>query len=332
MKMTLLAVLAVLFLFIFLGLGGCGSDDPVDPEPESCSISVTSPTAGNSFIPGNEDQNTVNIRWDRSGSASFVMIELLKAGSVLGTIHPSASNSGFYRWTASTMGAANGSDFAIRVSALGESGCTSTSGLFTMNSILGCAMDFTNQFPDSLIAGEIFNLTWESSNTTGFVDIQLRKQDQILGYIASRTEDDGSFNWTVDSLHNGTYDFYYLRIQDSDVETCFADSVMFRMVDEDICYIDILEPMVHAIWDEGTVQNINISVSDEVSMVDLRLYTGNVFVGQIADNVLLDDFPYSWTVSDFDNLEGLTMYRVVAINSDDQYCEGRSGFFTINSQ
>ncbi len=326
-------LITILPLFIltalFFSAGGCGSDDPVDTQAEACSVTVTSPVAGASFRPGDDIHETVHIRWSSGGDASLVKIELLKADIVLGIIHPSVNNNGYYRWTANNMGAANGADFAIRVSALSEDNCLGVSGLFTLTNTVGCDFEFTNEFPDTLFAGELFNLTWNSTNSTGHVDIQLRKQDQSLGLIAVDIEDVGSYDWTVDSLHNGSYGYYFLRVIDSDLEDCFADSVTFAMVDEDVCFIDVINPADAAVWVEGTSQDIMISAAVGVTSVDLRLYIGSVFLGAIASDVPVANFPYTWNVDDFDNTEGMTPYRIMAVNNDDNYCLGRSGDFTI---
>ncbi len=335
MKKILTPLWAVLLIALSMGFWGCGDDDPVDPPAENCDITVTSPVAGDNYRPGDEDHNTMNIRWTSTGDADLVKIELLKAGALVDVIHPSLPNSGFYRWTASNMGADNGSDFAIRVSANGETDCLDVSGLFTMTNTAGCTLDFTNEFPDTLFAGDVFGLTWSSANTTGNVDIQLRRQDQSLGLIATGIDDDGSYDWTVDSLHNGSDGYYFLRIIDSDLDYCYADSVTFAMVDEDICYIDISNPPAGTVWAEGSSQNIMLTGAPEISTVNLRLYTGNVFVGYInhpSTPISIDDFPYTWDVNDFDNTQGTSMYRVQAVNSDDQYCVGQTGFFTIVPQ
>ncbi len=333
MKKIMAAMLAALLVLATLSLWGCGDDDPVDP-PDACGITVTSPAAGDTYRPGDVDHNTMNIRWNKSGDADLASIELLKSGSLVGTIHPSTPNNGFYRWTASNFGAANGSDFAIRVTANGENGCFDVSDQFTMLNTVGCSLDFTNSFPDTLFAGEVFPLTWSSTNTTGHVDIQLRRQDQNLALIANRIADDGSFNWTVDSYHNGTLDGYFLRIMDSELGVCFADSVTFTIVDEDICFIDIATPSEGTIWFEGNDQNIVLAGSPEVTHVDLRLYTGSIFVpgGYIVSDYPVDELPYTWNVRDFGNTQGTTMYRIRAINSDDEYCVGISGAFTIFSE
>lgn len=330
MKKIMAALSVTLLIILSLGLWGCGSDDPADPPTANCSISVTTPVAGDSYMPGDADHETIRIRWTHSGDGDFVKIELLKANAVVGVIHPSVSAAiGYYSWTASNLGEANGADFSIRVSTLGEEDCSDTSAMFTMTSIVGCTMDFSNDFPDSVVAGDIFHLTWDSHHTSGQVDIQLRKQDQLLAYIATRTEDDGSFDWEVDSFHNGTYDYYFLRIQDSDVDACYADSVTFKMVDDDICSIVVSGPHSGAVWDAGTEQTIMLTATAEVNTVDLRLFTGNIYVGMIGTDISMDDFPYSWTVNDFGNTQGPNSYRVVATNSDDAYCTGRSGAFTI---
>ncbi len=335
MKKTMIAISAAFLTVVSLGLGGCsGDDDPVDPPLENCAITVTSPVAGESFRPGDPDLQTINIRWEETGDADLVAIELLKDSTLVGVIHPSVpNNNGFYRWTANTLGTSNGSTFAIRVSAVGEDDCQGISGLFTLTNTTDCSLYFTNQFPDTLVAGEVFNLTWDGNNTTGNVDILLRKRGtDFEGFIAESIEDGGSFDWTVDSLHNGTFDNYFLRIRDSVMTGCYSDSVDFRLEDDDICYIDVSTPTDGQVLEEGTEYGIYLQAADEVNFVDLRLYKGNEFLGHIGSHLPVADFPYIWTVSDFDNIIENTRYRIRVTNSDDQYCEGDSSDFTIISQ
>jgi len=332
MSKVMVAFSAALLVAISLGLWGCGDEDPVDPPAENCSISITSPLAGTSFMPGDADHQELNIRWNKTGEADLVKIDLLKGGELVGNIHQSSPNDGFFSWTANNLGATNGSDFSVRVTAQGDDGCSDVSGLFTMTSIIDCAFDFTHEFRDSLVAGEVFNLTWDSNNTSGNVDIQLRKQDRSLGFIATGIQDTGSFAWNIDSLHNGSYHYYFLRIMDSDVENCQVDGVEFWMIDEDICYIDVSVPQADAVWTEGEVRSINITGAAEVATVDLRLYMGNIYLGSIANNVSMDDFPLSWSVMDFGNIQANTAYKIVATSIDDEYCTGESGTFTIISR
>ncbi len=326
-------LLAVPLLFL-----GCGEDDPVDPPTETCSVTVSNPTSGSSFIPGDPDNDNMPIRWAETGEATRVSVELLKAGSVVGIISGSAPNSGFYSWTADNMDAANGDDFSIRITALGEDNCLGLSGQFSLTNTVGCSLDFLTVFdPDiDLIAGNELTLTWDSDHTLGNVSIELWRQDTDarIGYINdSALDDDGSYTWVIDSLNSGTYQSYFLKIVANGVDDCFGISGDFPMVDDDLCIIGMMAPQPGAVWTEGQSYDIDISPSEGVTSVNLMLYKNFEFLGNINfAPILVEDFPYTWEqVSDFGNESGTDTYRIKAVNNDDQYCVGISETFTIIS-
>ncbi|MCP4292235.1 MAG: hypothetical protein GY780_10440 [bacterium] len=336
------ALLAIVLSIVTTVFWGCGSDDdPVDPPAADCAISLISPNAGESFIPGDADHQTVNIRWSEEGDSPTVNIELLKGGNLVGLISSSVVNSGgFYRWVANNMGADNGDDFSIRVTANDDNTCFGTSGEFSLTSIIGCSMSITSSFVDEheeplvFQAGEHYELTWDHANTTGSVSIELWKQDQNLGYVTETPiANTGTFDWLIDSLHNGTYSYYVLKVRDSEVSECVAESPMFPMVDSQVCSITISNPGSDEVWIEGTSEDIDMTFSPDVSMVDLRMYVGNIYLGTIMTNVLVEDFPFTWlSVNDYGNTQGSSFYRIRAVNTEDQYCVGISEAFTIISQ
>lgn len=345
-KLTTLPVL-LLVAAVFLIQSGCGGDDdPGSPAAEDCSLTITSPTAGASYMNGDD----VRIRWTKTGAASQVDIELLKGDGVVGDIGV-VNNDNFQLWTATTMGAASGNDFAIRMTAVGEDGCSAQSGRFTIINTEGCTLGFTIDYdpddnPDTpfppLVAGDQFELTWDSYNTAGSVDIELLRgdlpEDDPVGFIASNIPDTGSFMWTVDSLHEGTYEFFYLRISARGVDGCSAVSEYFTIVDPDICEILVNEPQPGAIWNVGELQTVTFTALDPATTrVQIALYQGTqLAVPMVSANqvyVLVDvtGMPqdFTWMV-DLGSYEPAgNQYRVVVKDADDQYCLGRSGLFTI---
>jgi len=323
--------------FVMLGCGG--DDDPTDPPEEACSITVTTPVAGDGFVPGDPDNQTVRIRWDKTGSASQVSIELLKAGTLVDIIASSAANSGLYVWTASNMGAPNGTDFTIQVTALNEDNCFGVSSPFSLTNIIGCDVTITNVFEQgaTLVAGNALTLTWDSASTMGNVSFELWREDNDAGAVGFINEapldDTGSWDWTIDSLNSGTYDYYYLKIIANGVEECVGTSDTFAMVDVNICTIEMISPQPDDVWTEGQPHIIDIVASNDVTAVNFRLYKGQEFLGNITfAPVLVTDIPYVWeSVDDFGNETGNTLYRIRAVNVDDQYCVGESEPFTIIS-
>jgi len=327
-RVTGLVLLAVVFMWV----GACSDDNGSDPVPTpECAISGVNTSQQDSWLSG----DTVNIRWTQNGVPGTVVIELLKAGSPVATIAPAAANSGFFPWLATTAGQANGSDFSIRVTGTGTGGCTGEVNGLTIVDVNGCGLVFT-VVPDTITAGEDFEITWTGTHTSGLVDIALytsgtgNQLDEKVGDIAVDESDDGSFIWSVDSFNNGTYSFYRYVIRDSRVDGCEAVSPQFRMIDDVICSTAITGPSDIPL-NIGDHLLIQMEQENGSGMVNLRLYTGDVFVrgGVIADNVsVLDD--YTWEVTDFGNTGDNAKYNIRSIDVVDPYCIDKTTHFTIN--
>ncbi len=315
-------------------LWGCGGDDGGGtPQVEDCGITVTAPALATLFQPGDDTQDVCTIRWSSTGDPAGVDITLRKADQEVGTIALAQADNGLYFWTADNMGAANGADYTIRVTASDDDTCYGDSPQFSLVNLDGCNFVFTNDMVDEYTDTEVLNLTWTSQHTSGSVDIELHTLG--LGYlatIAEGTPDDGSFDWNVDSYHfSNYYEFYQLHLVDSSLESCTAVSDTFAILDSDICTIVVVEPAEGDSWSEGESRDIVLDAAIEVSAVELRLYVGSVFVGLIAQDVdITQASTYTWTVNDFDQvIGGNSNYRIRAYNVDDQYCVGVSQLFTI---
>lgn len=332
MKKLSLSMALILATGLILVQAGCGGDDgPGNPPPESCAITVTGPAGGADYQSG----ELVRIRWDKQGTASQVLIELLKGGELVDAIGTFA-NDEYQSWDASTMGAGSGDNFQIRVTAVGESGCTDTGDEFTIINTEGCGFAIATPDTNWLDAGDSYEITWDSQNTTGFVDIELLRGDlpsnEPVGYIVSGTANDGLYEWTVDSLNEGTYAFFYLRISDSNLETCSDATGQFGIVDEDICEIWINQPQPSVVWTVGETRTITFTAPDPNSTaVNINLYEGVQFVNNIASMVPATGLEQSiqWVVDTTGSESPGTTYRIKISDGTDIYCVGWSEDFII---
>ncbi|HPF71405.1 MAG TPA: hypothetical protein PLQ13_12090 [Candidatus Krumholzibacteria bacterium] len=325
-----LVTVAVLPLLALLP-PGCGSDDNgAGPDTGACGIEIYTPAEGAQFY-SNED---VNIRWHASGGGN-VMIELLKAGAVVDTIAASTPNDGYAWWAADTRGQTSGSDFALRVASTSSAGCADTVGIDLINTV-GCALQLTCD-PDTVLQeGQSYEITWIGENTGERVNLELWKgtlEEVWVGDIAYDLSDNGSYVWqNVDSFNQGTADDYYIRIVSNVVDGC-ADMVgRYSILDDNICYIDVLQPAEDQVYNEGDTMTITFDGNITASTVYIRLYAGAQFVagGYIADDVVAAGGSFAWTVSKFGFTGPSNVFRVVVFDTDDEYCHGQSGTFTIN--
>jgi hypothetical protein len=325
--LSLLAILGV-------GCGGGGGDDGgTDPEP--CSITNVSTGTVTAWLVGVD--GPANLRWDHTGPATAVKIELLKAGAVVATVAASTVNDGFFSWLPATGGQPNGSDFGLRVTALGETGCAGEKTGLTLTNVAGCSLAWTVDLPDSVIAGEALPLTWDGSATSGTLDLELWQDDlgsepQRVGVIAVGMPDEGTYLWDpVDSFHFGTNDWFTLRLADPDVPGCEDVTAPFRMVDDENCACFVTGFPAGAVYSVGSTMNLDLSQDFGSGFVDLRLLAGvePVVGGQIANDVPVAAV-YQWVVSVYGYTGGeRTRFRIKATDAADGYCVGLSDVFTI---
>ena len=333
-----MAAVLALALALALAAGGCGGGDGGGGggnEPQPCSITNVSTGTQVSWLVGVD--GPVNIRWDHTGSAPAVKIELLKGGAVVWTIAATTANDGFHAWTPTTAGQANGSDFGLRVTALGEAGCAGERNGLSLQDVTGCTLAWNLAEIDSLMAGEAVALAWTSTATAGLLDIELWQDDlgsepELIGVIAAGVADDGSHTWDpIDSFHFGTNDWFVLRLRDPAVAGCEAWTEPFRLVDDVVCACMVSGFPGGATFTEGSSMQIYVEQQNGSGFVDLRLVAGALVVagGTIATHVPVAQY-HEWVVTDFGFADAeRTRFRIRATDSADGYCVGQSDVFTI---
>lgn len=299
--------------------------------PVECSIAKVNTSQRDSWLTG----AMVDIRWSGNGVPGTVVIELLKAGDVVATIAPSAANTGFFPWQATTGGQAGGTDFGVRVTGTGNANCGGEVNDLTILDVNSCDIAFTAELMD-LQAGNEFEITWTGDQTSGLVDIELwtsglpDRLGDLVGPIAVDEPDDGSFTWTVKSFNYGTYDFYRYVIRDVQIPDCQVMSPQFSIQDDEVCSTAISGPSSVEL-NNGDTLLIQLEQVNGSGVVNLRLYSGNEFVagGVIGNNVsVLDDL--AWEVSDFGHTGAHNRYNIRAIDVVDPFCIDSSNSFTIN--
>jgi hypothetical protein len=233
MRNFLIVLSATILLLVSLSFLGCGSDDDDNPTgvpAVACSIDLTNPVTGERFLPGAVDSQTVKIRWEKAGGSAMVNIDLLKGGVDVTRLVEGGLNSGYYSWRADNHGQEDGTDFSVRVSSYTDSGCSSVSDEFILRNTIGCDVDFTNIFADSLHVGDEVTLTWENIDTPGLVDILLELRDHESQVLAVDQPQNGSFTWTVDTFGMGTNDRFTFRVVDTLIPVyCYNQSVWTKI-------------------------------------------------------------------------------------------------------
>ncbi len=339
MRKTIPILAFLLVLGLTLVQVGCSKkEDPVTPPP-TCSITLDEINEWDWWFTGTQ----INIRWVKTTSGN-VKIELFKGDDVAGTITASTLNNGYYPWLSSTtFGQESGEDYSIKVTHLTDSGCSDQTRLFELIDVSNCFIKFPWTVKDSipnLTAGNKFKISWTSEHTSGAVDLELwyepfAQVGTLVGVIAEGLPDTGSYWWTVDSFHRGTDEGYRFKIRDIDAHRCGDSSVPFMIIDEDNCSIKVLGINGGHEYLPGEIIPISFTFENPTSgVVDLRLYSANrpVDGGRIVDNFDTQNgaVMYDWTVTDFGDPEPtFNRYNIRAVDSNDEYCVGKSSEFTI---
>jgi hypothetical protein len=328
---------AGILLAVSVGVGGCGGDDGgggggTDPLP--CAITNVNTGALTSWLVGLDEQ--ISVRWDHQGSATAVRIDLLKAGVPVFVVSASTPNTGFYPWVVPTTdGEADGTDFGLRVTALGETGCAGEKTGLTLINVSDCALTWAMAPLNTINAGAVLSLEWDGVATGGLVDIELWQdavEAQLVGVVARETPDDGQFTWDpVDSFNFGTSDSFYLRLSASLVPGCEVRTGRFSMVDDVVCACRVTGFSAGTAFTVGQSLNLTLQQDFGSGRVNLRLLAGAELVpgGIIAAEVPVGQV-CNWIVNDFGYTGAdRTRFHIRATDADDGYCVGQSDAFTI---
>jgi hypothetical protein len=341
MRTAIPSVILLLVLGFLLAQSGCSKDeDPVTPPPPACAITMTTPgdLVGQQFQTG----ENIAIRWTNTTGGN-VKIDLFKGDTSVGTIAAQTENDGFHPWNnCTTFGQDSAEDYSIEVSHLSAAGCGDRTNQFKMIDISNCFVTFTMSNPIAdLEAGDLFTLTWDSGNTTGNVNLELwyepfAQTGELVGVIAERLVDSGTYTWEVDSFNRGTSEGYRFKISDDreGQHNCRDRSLPFRITDDVNCAIEVMGISSGQVFAVGTNVPLSFDFENSSTVVTLRLYTGNL---QVPGGLITPSFDtqngtvnYDWTVDLYQhNLPAFDRFNVRAFDVDDEYCVGISENFTI---
>lgn len=332
-SILILALLPILVLTLLQT--GCSDDeDPVEVPPD-CKITVTEPGAlgGEEWCTGQD----ISIRWSRN-TGDNVKIELFKGPDLVDMITPSTPNDGYFPWVnCTTFGAGSSPDYSIKVTHLSDEACSDETGTFAMTDVSSCDISFPDRDIGELTAGNEFNITWTSTNTTGFVNLELWYEPfaalgELVGVIGENIANTDSYLWTVDSFHWGTSDGYRFKIRDADdcAASCDDVSLPFRIVDEDNCSIEVMGISDGAVYNPGQTVPLTFNLENSSGVVKLELYSAAVPVNgpPIASSFDTQNGTaiFNWVVEDFAH-DGpvFDRYNIVATDVNDDYCVSRDG-------
>jgi hypothetical protein len=332
---------------------GCGGDDEGGTTPPpACSIAIYSPTEGQPFTTPAQTPagDRVDVRWLGEGGGQ-VRVDLLRGGSLVGVIDDAVdNNAGYTFWVIDDMISGSADDYQVRVSHLTSDGCADTSPEFTIRDLRGCDIELLINYPgmrDDLPAraGDEMSISWVPTATTGSYDVELWQSsvgDVLVGVIAEDlAANELAEDWTIDSFHVGD-SWYYVKVQDREIESCFGVSDIFEMRDDVLCAITVLAPAGGVVREEGTPLEVTWDAAntgfDELGdprLLDIELWYGQAQrIETIAEEIDPTDEAWMWdAVDDYDYLgQSQSNYKFKIVVRGDPYCYAFSENFTIIPQ
>ena len=286
------------------------------------SITVTSPTSSDTW----EEGNTYTITWDSKGTFSSIYIALYDDSfNHVTNIASGTAGDGSYAWTVPSDIATG--IYQIAVGDNSDMDPIDFSDLFTITGS-GQADSITVTNPtssDNWLTGTTHAITWDAVGSFTTVDISLLDEsDTLISEIASGTENDGSYIWTVP--FDLVTDTYKVLIYDNIHMEPYDYSNLFTITyQEDI---EITTPNFTSIWNNGSIYNIEWNSMGDITHVNISLYNSSGFIEDIILGTANDDV-YAWTVPD--NLRSGSDYYINISDSIDGDPLDVSNGFAINN-
>ncbi len=174
-------------------------------------IFLTAPNGGEVWTAGNTHQ----VSWTSTGSISTVDLEYSSAGTggTFVSIAQGVTNSGSYQWTVPPVDSAQ---CVVRINDSGGSASDTGDAVFTIRPAPSVTVTSPNG-GELWTAGVPETITWDFSNMSGGVSIQLYKADAAVANLVSPPAEDLAYQWNI-PVNTAPGDDYSIRISQDNTE------------------------------------------------------------------------------------------------------------------
>jgi C1A family cysteine protease/DUF971 family protein len=282
-------------------------------------ITVTAPATGSSWEVGTSQA----ITWNVSGTLDAnVKIELYKGGSKALDIATATENDGSYSWALPTSLTA-GTDYLVRVTTA-DSAYSDDSDLFAITITVPAITVTSPAAGANWGVGTTQAIAWTKAGALdGYVKIELYKGGVKTLDLATSTENDGSYSWTLPTSLAAGSD-YIVRVTTADGAVS-DDSGTFTV--STAATITVTSPAAGVAWKRNTNQNIIWSkTGTQASTVKIRLYRNSSLKLTITSSTANDGL-YTWRVSS--SLTKGSGYQI-RVTTTDNLVDDYSDSFSIN--
>ena len=292
------------------------SSCPKDPPTTPCNPSPTN-GASNRAI-------TTNLSWECGNSQenSAVTYDIYFGVDSTPDYSEYTGDTDHKSWSLSTLD--YGTHYYWKVIASDQYGSSeSPVWSFTTISEPNCIVSVTSpNGGESWAEGSAHTISWNSSNCSGNVSINLYRNGSYCSTIASSTPDNGSYVWQVEQC-NGNETGYKIRVTNL-ASGDYDESNSNFSIPGGPCTITVTSPNGGESWPEGSSRTISWNSSNCSGNVSIKLYHVGSLCSTIASSTP-DNGSYVWQVEQCNGNETGYKIRVTNLASGD-YDESNSNF------
>jgi len=298
-------------------------------------ITIISPNGGETW-----PLNKIRIiTWNISDVTSTLNITLWKDGEEIGPIAedlPPTLTS--FAWTVGNYKggtAKQGTDYTIKITNQENSVDDTSDDSFTITDQPTIRIISPNG-GETWPPNKIRNITWNISNLTSTLNINLLKDGESLGLIAEDIPfTSTSFAWTVGNFEGGTAEQgtgYTINITDQVNSVSDNSDDSFTISDQPAIWI--ISPNGGETWPLNKIRNITWNISKLTSTLNINLWKDGVLQGTIANDLPPNSTTFPWTVG---NYEGGTVapgtgYAIKITDQVNSVSDTSDDSFTISGQ
>ena len=247
-------------------------------------INLIFPDSLSHFISGRK----YNITWRSTGSFSSVKIEYSQdGGTSFNPIISSTQNNGAYEWTVPYF---DSDSTLIVVTNIDNEAVSDTSQLFA---VVSGSIDVINPaHKDTLVIGEVTNITWLSQGNFNQVSISYSYDGGTSwNIITSQASNNGRYQWTIP---NTVSDRCLIRVENKDDPSLYAISDTFCVIPQ---VIEITKPDSNSKWLPGMKYYIVWTHTGDFPYVRIEYsIDGGASFTPIVTNQSNSNPYYEWTI------------------------------------
>ena len=288
------------------------------------SLTVTSPNGGETWYKGSD----YAITWNSTNVTGNIQIDLYKNSENILQLGASAENTGSYPFNPPAY-LVSGSDYKIGISAMGGNVSDFSNNYFTITTQPSANLDVTSpNGGETWYKGSDYTITWNSTNVTGNIQIDLYKNGENILQLGASAENTGSYPFNPPAyLVNGSD--YKIGISAMGGNVSDFSNNYFTITSQPSANLEVTSPNGGETWFKDNDYTITWDSENVTGNIQIDLYKNgeNILqLGASAENTGSYPFnPPSYLVNGSD-------YKIGISAMDGNVSDFSNNYFTIQSQ